>query len=110
MVASRQKTCSTLSADLRSIHQPARQITPDPGFPHTGEVPDLQRLGIPARRPGGLDRCAGSVAYARRKKDSMSDTKTIADWLADGARSEKHTDGVLTEFCNRLRACGIPIS
>jgi len=37
------------------------------------------------------------------------DTKTIVDWLADGARSTVRTQDALGELCERLLRCEIPI-
>jgi adenylate cyclase len=37
------------------------------------------------------------------------DTKSVVDWLADGARSSMTSDGVLAELCDRLVQCGIPL-
>ena len=39
----------------------------------------------------------------------MNDTKAIADWLIDGARSAANTQDMLAQFCDRLLGCGIPI-
>jgi adenylate cyclase len=37
------------------------------------------------------------------------DTRAIADWLIDGARSAVEAPQVLAELCDRLTACGIPL-
>ncbi len=37
------------------------------------------------------------------------DTKSIVDWLADGARSAPRPDLVLAELCDRLVQAGIPL-
>jgi adenylate cyclase len=37
------------------------------------------------------------------------DTKSIVEWLADGARSAPRPDLVLAELCDRLVAAGIPL-
>lgn len=37
------------------------------------------------------------------------DTKAVADWLIDGARSAAESDTVLEEMCERLMECGIPL-
>jgi adenylate cyclase len=37
------------------------------------------------------------------------DTRTIAAWLIDGARSAAQPAAVLAELCERLVACGIPL-
>lgn len=37
------------------------------------------------------------------------DTKAVADWLVDGARPAADTPGMLSELCDRLLGCGIPI-
>src|ERR1700680_1873663 len=37
------------------------------------------------------------------------DTRVIADWLADGARSSPRSDLVLAELCDRLVKCDIPL-
>jgi adenylate cyclase len=39
----------------------------------------------------------------------IRDTKTIVDWLVDGARSTVRTQDALGELCDRLLGCGIPI-
>ena len=36
-------------------------------------------------------------------------TKSVVDWLVDGARSAPMSDQVLTELCERLTACGMPL-
>jgi adenylate cyclase len=36
-------------------------------------------------------------------------TKAVADWLVNGARPAADTPGVLSELCDRLLGCGIPI-
>src|SRR5437870_6220020 len=41
---------------------------------------------------------------------TTSDTKAVADWLVDGARSAADTQHVVGELCGRLLACGVPIS
>jgi adenylate cyclase len=40
----------------------------------------------------------------------MADTRAIADWLIDGARSAPRPDFVLEQLCDRLVAAGIPLS
>jgi len=37
------------------------------------------------------------------------DTKTVADWLVNGARPAADTPDVLSELCDRLVGCGIPL-
>jgi adenylate cyclase len=37
------------------------------------------------------------------------DTRSVADWLIDGARSAPRADNVLQELCDRLLACDIPL-
>lgn len=37
------------------------------------------------------------------------DTRAVADWLADGARSAPRPDMVLAELCDRLVSCGFPL-
>src|SRR5258706_212150 len=37
------------------------------------------------------------------------DTKSIVEWLIDGARSEQEAEGVLAALCERLVACGLPL-
>src|SRR5580693_2228941 len=37
------------------------------------------------------------------------DTKAIIDWLVDGARPASDTPQALSELCDRLLGCGIPI-
>jgi len=37
------------------------------------------------------------------------DTKTVVDWLADGARSVKRPEMVLADLCDRLAQAGIPL-
>jgi adenylate cyclase len=37
------------------------------------------------------------------------DTRAIADWLVDGARSASQPQLILAELCERLVACGIPL-
>jgi adenylate cyclase len=37
------------------------------------------------------------------------DTTSIAEWLADGARSAPEAGQVLAELCRRLLACGVPV-
>jgi adenylate cyclase len=37
------------------------------------------------------------------------DTSSVAAWLIDGARSAQNPDEVLTELCERLSSCGIPL-
>jgi adenylate cyclase len=37
------------------------------------------------------------------------DTRAIADWLVDGARSASQPQHILAELCGRLVACGIPL-
>lgn len=37
------------------------------------------------------------------------DTKAVADWLIDGARSAVESHTVLEEMCERLVGCGIPL-
>ncbi|HYM04308.1 MAG TPA: adenylate/guanylate cyclase domain-containing protein [Stellaceae bacterium] len=37
------------------------------------------------------------------------DTRSIADWLTDGARSAAEPQEVLAELCDRLVRCGIPL-
>ena len=36
-------------------------------------------------------------------------TKSVVDWLIDGARSAPLAQEVLTELCERLTACGLPL-
>ena len=36
-------------------------------------------------------------------------TKSVIDWLIDGARSAPLAQEVLTELCERLTACGMPL-
>jgi adenylate cyclase len=38
-----------------------------------------------------------------------SDTASVADWLVDGARSAMLPEEVLTQLCDRLVACGLPL-
>jgi adenylate cyclase len=40
---------------------------------------------------------------------STCDTRAIADWLVDGARSATQPQQILAELCDRLVACGIPL-
>ncbi len=40
---------------------------------------------------------------------STCDTRAIADWLVDGARSATQPQHILAELCDRLVACGIPL-
>ena len=51
---------------------------------------------------------ATSEGLGARKMLSR-DTKTIVDWLADGARSTVRTQDALGELCERLLRCEIPI-
>jgi len=37
------------------------------------------------------------------------DTRSVAEWLVDGARSAPRPEGVMRELCERLCACGIPL-
>ena len=37
------------------------------------------------------------------------DTSSVAAWLIDGARSAQNPDEVLTELCERLSSCGVPL-
>ncbi|HTZ78991.1 MAG TPA: adenylate/guanylate cyclase domain-containing protein [Stellaceae bacterium] len=37
------------------------------------------------------------------------DTRSVVDWLTDGARSAPEPGQVLAEICTRLTACGIPL-
>jgi adenylate cyclase len=37
------------------------------------------------------------------------DTRSVAEWLIDGARSAPRPENVLQELCDRLCACGIPL-
>jgi adenylate cyclase len=39
----------------------------------------------------------------------MADTRSIAAWLIDGARSAPRAEDVMQELCDRLFACGIPL-
>ena len=36
-------------------------------------------------------------------------TKPVVDWLVDGARSTPLADEIMTEVCERLSACGLPL-
>src|SRR5277367_1555073 len=36
-------------------------------------------------------------------------TKPVVDWLIDGARSTPLSQEVMTELCERLSACGLPL-
>ena len=38
-----------------------------------------------------------------------SGTKAVVDWLMDGARSTPLAQEVLSEICQRLTACGLPL-
>jgi adenylate cyclase len=40
----------------------------------------------------------------------MTDTRAVADWLIDGARSAPQPDLVLAQTCERLVACGVPLT
>ena len=42
-------------------------------------------------------------------KTPHCDTSSVAAWLADGARSAQTSDQVLTELCERLSSCGLPL-
>jgi adenylate cyclase len=42
-------------------------------------------------------------------KTPRCDTSSVAAWLADGARSAQTSDQVLTELCERLSSCGLPL-
>jgi adenylate cyclase len=44
-----------------------------------------------------------------RDSSSRCDTTSVAAWLADGARSAPTSDQVLTELCERLVRCGLPL-
>jgi adenylate cyclase len=37
------------------------------------------------------------------------DTSAVGAWLVDGARSASKSEDVLTEMCDRLSACGLPL-
>src|SRR5690242_20132380 len=37
------------------------------------------------------------------------DTRSVAEWLVDGARSAPRSEQVLQELCERLLACSIPL-
>jgi adenylate cyclase len=38
-----------------------------------------------------------------------SDARSVVDWLMDGARSASLSQEILTELCERLTACGMPL-
>ena len=40
---------------------------------------------------------------------ASSHINSVAAWLTDGARSAQSSEGVLTELCGRLAACGLPL-
>jgi hypothetical protein len=40
---------------------------------------------------------------------ASSDIRSIVDWLVDGARSTVQAHQMVTELCNRLVGCGIPL-
>ena len=40
---------------------------------------------------------------------SICDTRSVAEWLLDGARSAPLSEQVLAELCQRLTGCGIPL-
>ena len=42
-------------------------------------------------------------------KTLSCETSSVAAWLVDGARSAQTPDAVLTELCDRLSNCGIPL-
>lgn len=54
---------------------------------------------------------AGDQQRAERRLAATlgADTTAIVDWLADGARSTRSTEGLLAELCDRLLGCGIPV-
>jgi adenylate cyclase len=45
----------------------------------------------------------------RRRKTPRCDTNSVSAWLADGARSARAPDEVLTELCERLVGSGLPL-
>ena len=38
------------------------------------------------------------------------DVESVVDWAVDGARTQSLSQDVLLEMCQRLEACGLPIS
>src|SRR5271169_1618770 len=46
---------------------------------------------------------------AKAVKPEPLSTKSVVDWLVDGARSTPLAQEVLTELCKRLSACGLPL-
>ena len=56
--------------------------------------------------PSFRRRCQGGLRGAAM---TAGDTRAVADWLIDGARSAAQADAVLEEMCERLVGCGIPL-
>ncbi len=56
---------------------------------------------------------SASSTPARRRtakgRAASLDTGAVAAWLVDGARSASRSEDVLTELCDRLTACGLPL-
>jgi len=55
---------------------------------------------------------ATSTPIRRRSakgRAALLDTGAVAAWLVDGARSASRSEDVLTELCERLTACGLPL-
>ena len=40
---------------------------------------------------------------------NAGDTRTVAEWLVDGARSAAQPQQVMAQLCDRLLCCGIPL-
>src|SRR5215831_5996801 len=40
---------------------------------------------------------------------NASDTRAVAEWLVDGARSAAQPQQVMAQLCDRLLCCGIPL-
>ena len=52
---------------------------------------------------------AMSTPAASSDPDATCDTRAVAAWLVDGARSASQSEDVLTEMCVRLTECGAPL-
>ena len=52
---------------------------------------------------------APDLSQSTKRPAAHFDTSAVAAWLIDGARSASRSEDVLTELCNRLVACGLPL-